>query len=117
MLPLDEQTHYPVCIAGHGDCPPEECGGPSGYAALLLERGSWRLMGEVYEAMAVVAGRVRDWQQGGPRPTWDDEAFSDALERMSDWLDGAPPAFSRRQVNVALRKLREEGPCTSAFTS
>lgn len=42
VLPLDEPAHYPVCIAEHGDCPPEDCGGPSGYAALLLERGSWR---------------------------------------------------------------------------
>ena len=74
-------------------------------------------MGEVYEAMAVVAERMRDWQQGGPRPTWDDEAFSDALERMSDWLDDAPPAFNRRQVNVALRTIREEGLCTSASKS
>ena len=25
-LPLDERKRYPVCIAGGGDCPPEDCG-------------------------------------------------------------------------------------------
>jgi hypothetical protein len=45
---------------------------------------------EVYEAMALVAERVHDWQQGGPRPAADDEALDDAMERMSTWLDEAP---------------------------
>jgi hypothetical protein len=116
ILSLDDRTRYPVCIAGGGDCPPEDCGGPPGYAEFLFQRGSWPAVSDVYAAMALVAERVRDWQQGGPRPAEDDEALDDAMERMSAWLDGAPRVFSRRTVNAALREKSEEWTCTSAST-
>ncbi len=29
VLPRDLRTAYPVCTGGAGDCPPEDCGGPS----------------------------------------------------------------------------------------
>lgn len=35
IAPADERTRYPVCAAGGGACPPEDCGGASGYAELL----------------------------------------------------------------------------------
>ncbi len=34
-LPLDPRVAYPVCTAGARACPPEDCGGPFGYADLL----------------------------------------------------------------------------------
>lgn len=34
-LPYDERFTYPVCIGGARACPPEDCGGPPGYAHLL----------------------------------------------------------------------------------
>ena len=115
-LSLDDRKRYPVCIAGGGDCPPEDCGGPPGYAEFLFQRGSWPAVNEVYEAIALVAERVRDWRQGGPRPAEDDAALDDAMERMNAWLDEAPMAFSRRTVNAALREKSEEWACTSAST-
>jgi hypothetical protein len=33
-LPADSVGSYPVCLAGKGACPPEDCGGPWGYADL-----------------------------------------------------------------------------------
>jgi hypothetical protein len=33
--PADPEVEYPVCLAGRRACPPEDCGGPFGYAALL----------------------------------------------------------------------------------
>ncbi len=33
--PAVEGQSYPVCIAGKRNCPPEDCGGPWGYAELL----------------------------------------------------------------------------------
>jgi hypothetical protein len=30
-----ERVRYPICIAGKGACPPEDCGGVFGYANLL----------------------------------------------------------------------------------
>jgi hypothetical protein len=115
MGPPTTRTHYPVCTAGSGDCPPEDCGGPAGYAAFLQERGSGSAMHEVSEATAVVAERICDWQQGGPQPSWDDEEFSSAMDRMSDWLDEAPAAFNRRAINAALREKCEKWTCSSAY--
>ena len=35
VLPLEPGAHYPHCLAGERACPPEDCGGPWGYANLL----------------------------------------------------------------------------------
>ena len=35
ILPMDEKTQYPICIAGKRSGPPEDCGGPWGYMELL----------------------------------------------------------------------------------
>jgi hypothetical protein len=35
ILPMDEKTPYPTCIAGKRSGPPEDCGGPWGYMDLL----------------------------------------------------------------------------------
>jgi hypothetical protein len=33
-LSADENSRYPICLAGEGACPPEDCGGPPGYEHL-----------------------------------------------------------------------------------
>ena len=35
ILPLNEENRSPVCLAGKGACPPEDCGGIWGYEDLL----------------------------------------------------------------------------------
>ncbi len=55
----------------------------------------------------LVAQRLLDFHDGGPRPTTDDAEFMTALDRMRDRLEQAPIAFDRRSVNVALRELAE----------
>jgi hypothetical protein len=34
LLDADPEIHYPILIAAKGACPPEDCGGPWGYAEL-----------------------------------------------------------------------------------
>jgi hypothetical protein len=113
VLPLDPHKKYPVCTAGNGDCPPEDCGGPWGYRELMAERESgWALL-QVLDDQALIAQWLLDWWDGGPRPTYDDTEYMDTLERLRDWLADAPIPFNRRAVNAALRHQRKEWPCTS----
>jgi hypothetical protein len=35
VLPAEPGAHYPVCVAGEGAAPPEDCGGVWGYASLV----------------------------------------------------------------------------------
>jgi hypothetical protein len=114
VLPLDPRKTYPVCIAGAGDCPPEDSGGPLGYQRLLEEHYSWEVMEQVRADVLLVAQRLLDFYDGGPRPTDEDEEFMDALERMREREADAPISFKRRTVNAALGKLIKEPKCNSA---
>ena len=104
-FPLDPKKRYPVCTDGAGDCPPQDCGGPAGYAARLAAHCAWPEWEAAREDAALVAQRLLDWCHGGPRPTYDDREFIDALERMQERLAELPTAFDRRAVNATLRQL------------
>ncbi len=114
VLPLDPEKTYPVCTGGARDCPREDCGGPWGYRTLMEEHYSLLELLQAREDVLLVAQRLLEFYDGGPRPTTADEEFMTALERMRDRLENAPIAFNRRAVNVALSELRKETICTSA---
>jgi len=114
VLPLDPRKRYPICTAGAGDCPPEDCGGPWGYRTPMEGQCSLLSLLQAREDVLLVAQRLLEFSDDGPRPTTDDAEFMAALERMRDRLEDAPIAFERRAVNTALRKLRKEMTCTSA---
>ncbi len=114
VLPLDPSKTYPDCTGGAGECPPEDCGGPAGYRDLRDERCSWPELEQARDDLLLVAQRLLVFSEGGPRPTEDETDFMDALDRMHERLEAVPIAFSYRAVNVALRTIRKESPCTSA---
>jgi Plasmid pRiA4b ORF-3-like protein len=62
ILPAEKGKRYPVCLAGKRACPPEDCGGVSGYAHLLQVLSNPK--DEEYEELC-------EWL-GGP---FDSEAF------------------------------------------
>ena len=72
---------------------------------LLEEHCSLLELLQVQEDGLLIAQRLLEYVEGGPRPTTDDMDFLAALERMRTRQDDAPIAFSRRAVNTALRKL------------
>jgi len=114
VLPCDPIKTYPLCTAGAGACPPEDCGGPWGYRHLIEARCSWEEMEQAREDLLLVAERLLVFAEGGPRPTEEETEFMDALERMHDRIEDTPTAFSRRAVNAAFRSMSKETPCTSA---
>jgi len=90
----DENTSYPVCLAGKRACPPEDCGGISGYYDLietLQNPGS-----EEYEELL-------DWLGGAYDPAEfnkDDVVFEDAVERLKEYGGPAlPTANNQDSVN------------------
>ena len=117
VLPLDLRKRYPVCTDGDGGCPPEDCGGPWGYRELLVERYSLLAMLQLQDDQVLIAQRLLAWYDGGARPTYDDTEYSEARERMRDWLQDAPVPFNRRAVNTTLRAQRKGSPCTSVSSS
>jgi hypothetical protein len=63
----DPQARYPVCIAGQRACPPEDVGGPAGYADFLAALADtahqrhvamWEWVGRPFDPEEFDAGRV-----------------------------------------------------------
>jgi len=114
ILTWDLRKTYPVCIAGARACPLEDCGGPAGYQRLLEARESWEALEQMHADVLLVGQRLLAFYDGGPRPTFEDTEFMDALERMRERETHTPIPFQRRRVNTALRQLRKESLCNSA---
>lgn len=94
ILPHPSTQPYPVCSAGAGDCPPEDCGGPSGYRALLREQTSWDAVEALRADMGLIAERVLAFLDGGPRPTADDVDSSMPWNASRSARNGSPPSLT-----------------------
>jgi hypothetical protein len=108
VLPLTPGKRYPLCIAGGGDCPPEDCGGPEGYRALVKQQHSWLADFDLRDDVLLVAERLLAFYDGGPRPTRDDTEFVQALHRLEQHHEECPAGFDRRAVNVALSAIGKD---------
>jgi hypothetical protein len=98
--------NYPFCVDGHGPCPPEDCGGPSGY----LERRNACCSMDALDDLGVVAEIIEGTAIEGRREILDDadmrSQLEDALERAEErelWK-GRP--FTRRAVSADLEQGR-----------
>lgn len=73
-FPAEPAVHYPRCTAGGRACPPEDCGGPPGYAHLLEVLRDPK-HGEHEE--------IREWVPEGFDPeVFDLDAVNEALRRI-----------------------------------
>jgi hypothetical protein len=108
VLALTAGKHYPFCTDAAGDCPPEDCGGPPGYHALITEQYSWLAGLDLQDDVRLVAERLLAFYDGRPRPTRDDTEFVQALERLRQREEHLPARFDRRAVNAALSALGKD---------
>lgn len=76
ILPKDKNTFYPICLAGKMKCPPEDCGGMSGFEDMLeiLKDPSH----EEYEEYLV-------WTGGGFNPKEFDKDAINELFKMENY--------------------------------
>jgi hypothetical protein len=94
---------YPFCVEGHEACPPEDCGGPSGF---LARRDAW-LSDEGLDDLTTVADFIDQVALKGRRDLLKDEALIEQLRDVSERLElrhswqGQP--FSRKAVNARLK--------------
>jgi hypothetical protein len=94
----------PLCLAGHGDCPAEDSGGPAGHLARQHEALGFEAMSDldtVAEVLEEVLRTRTTTVLDDPETRWDFEA---ALERMQERGCFLPTPFSRREVNARLRR-------------
>ena len=103
-LEPDVRKTYPVCTAGDGACPPEDCGGPESFMDHRDDRFSFDAL-EDLDTMVEVLQQVA-LKDGSEAVALDQEARwrrEDALERAKAREQAQGRPFSRRQVNANLR--------------
>ena len=93
-----------VCIGGAHGCPPEDCGGPAGYAERRLEAAGF----DALEDLATLADWVKDAVLDRRAELLADADRLGDLEEALDRMEARQPflnsEFSRRAVNARLRQ-------------
>ena len=103
-LEAENGRRYPVCVAGQGACPPEDCGGPEGYQARCEEATS----SEAFEDFDTMISLLKAIVLDGQHELLDDEGkcweLEDAVERSQARQPFLADGFSRREVNARFRR-------------
>ena len=94
----------PLCLAGRGDCPAEDSGGPAGHLAHRRDAAGLDALDDLDTVAEVLEQVLRTRTTAvldDPDPRREFEA---ALERMRERESFLPVPFSRREVNARLRR-------------
>ena len=105
FLEPDPKKTCPVCIDGSGACPPEDCGGPTGYLGYQDEAMGWDAWSDM-DLIVGFPGGVLEGRSAGSLGEDDREDLEDALERMAQRRPFLQTTFYRRPVNEAFRAGR-----------
>ncbi len=84
----DDELDYPICLAGKGACPPEDCGGPWGYEELKEEMDKDEInefdLEEVNEELeSITAGEESSGEMADSMHDYDVPDDAKELEKMS----------------------------------
>lgn len=100
--PAPGKRRLPLCIGGAGACPPEGCGGPSGYLARRDEAHGL----DAYMDAALIVEAAQEVVDGTVPTALTDPVergeLEDAVDRMRTRQAFLAAGFSRRAVNQAL---------------
>ena len=94
----------PFCLAGHGDCPAEDSGGPAGHLARRHEAVGLEAMDDLGTVTGVLGEVLRTRTTAALDDPDARREFEAALERMRERERFLPVPFSRREVNARLRR-------------
>ena len=83
ILQRDSGIKYPVCTAGKRACPPEDCGGPFGYMAMLDALNNPDH--ENHDSMVEWIGDEFDSETFNPKSVYFDDPNERWKERISDY--------------------------------
>jgi hypothetical protein len=90
VLPLDSAKQYPLCVAGKGRGPMEDCGGPEAFMELQDNHPQWKALPQFAQFLLDHRDDLDDNQ--------------DELRRLAYWV--ARESFDRKAVH---RRLAEYG--------
>lgn len=95
---------YPICVAGDGACPPEDCGGPRGYLAGLDDASSWDALEDLHTMADILREVVLEDRPGILRDEDRRWELENVLERSRARQRARGCPLVRRSVNARLRK-------------
>lgn len=118
IIASDKQKDYPICVAGRRACPPEDCGGPLGYADLLEVLSDPEH--DAYESVVEWAGgefdpghfKVSEVDFDDPGARWDlsfapeSEEDEDPRTRTGDDVTGMMRVMQRERMHELWEKAK-----------
>ncbi len=118
IIASDKQKDYPICVAGRRACPPEDCGGPWGYADLLEVLSDPEH--DAYESVVEWAGeefdpghfKVSEVDFDDPGARWDlsfapeSEEDEDPRTRAGDDVTGMMRVMQRERMHELWEKAK-----------
>jgi hypothetical protein len=78
--PVDTDKHYPICINGKRNCPPEDCGGPWGYQQMLEI-----LDDPGHSEHELWSGWINEWYEDGFDPEFFDKGEVNKLLQSKNY--------------------------------
>jgi Plasmid pRiA4b ORF-3-like protein len=104
LMILEAGASHPVCVGGHGPCPPEDCVNPAAFMSGEVHGFLWEAVEDLQTFQEVLSRVLRE---GRSNVLDDDDTrwrLELALERTKARERAQGKPFSRRQVNQSLSR-------------